>query len=648
MKNIFYQVSLAAAVFLSGCANEWLVSEEGSDDGVAVRVNLDVPGGATRGLTDAQQRAVRTIDVFVFDEASRLVDWRYGRLDANGSEFEAQLTPGKNGERFRLMVLANVRTTTYNLFGDGIGSGSGNVDLGGHKGKSYAEIVKLLETAVPSYDNVLQNGLPMWGELEESVELKNNATNTLSITLLRSMARVDVGTHPNPGYDSDGKITGWEALSNFSLEEVHVFKANTHYAIAPNRDVYDFDDKSVHDYTLPANKETFSPYTLLYSDEEQGDGTVTRNAADKGVALTGSIFLGETDVKMTANGTYGDENHTERIALVVGGHYAGRSEMSYYRLDFLDEGSDTDLRDILRNNDYQIVITSCSGPGKPTPDDAYETKIVDMTFVVVPWNEAQQDHDLSENMFHLWVNSSFLRFGYRASTQTLEVDTDYTSYDVPISYPAGWKVAKIEYLSGGTGWITSPTLSTTGGTGKTSIDITVAENPNFSSFSSLRSARITIKAGNMSKYITVWQHERTRLRIDVQPEEFTEENGAYQDYLFRQGEEASYTMTIRASLTNDSGLINGNDPITYTWYYIARPHGTPIGAPSRDPELVPSRFISNGGRSVTASAMWIEDFDDNREKGGDSAIFYCVVSSPEAEESVTSDMIRTDVALHIE
>lgn len=498
MKHIELKtVCLAAVMLLAGCVKEAEVKTNDTRGDVTVRMNLNVPGHVvTRGLSVAQEDAVRTIDLLVFDKDLELIDLRHGEILNREGELSllATIRASKDAQDvFRLMVLANVRGTLHNILGDGD-------DLGGHKGKSYSAMVGILEAAVSDYPHILRNGLPMWGEPKDPLLLMaGEITVDEPLDMLRSLARIDVGTNPTPAFAANGKITGWDALPNFSLEEVHVYNANTHYALSA-RAAYNFTGGAagtVNGYTLPSTAGKHSD-ELPYSDQEQGDGTVLRATGGKGVALTGSIYAGEANVKM--GGAYGDANHTDRMALVVGGRYSRDTahpnttgEMSYYRLDFTS-GTAAALMDILRNRDYQIVITSCSGPGKPTPDEAFETVKVDMTAIVRAWDtEYENDFDFG-NQYYLKVNKSAFMFEAYPDTQTLEVETDY---------PGGWRVAEIKVryppTGGGLPWIRGITTSTAGGTGKTSIDIKTYDNtdPKYNCL-----AEITIKAGNMSKTIT--------------------------------------------------------------------------------------------------------------------------------------------------
>ncbi len=282
---IFY---IAAALMLAGCAKETELDTGGGTTGeegdVTVVMSLNVPCAATtRALNQTQEEAVHTVDILVFDKTLKLVDWQYGQLKTSGGEvsFSAMLKASKDdNDKFRIVVLANVRELTYAKLGDG------QFEAYKSAGKNYDFIVGLLETSVPSYAALGLKGVPMWGELQDPVKLVNNTTNEYDMDLLRSLARIDVGTNSNPQYSAEGQITGWTALTNFSLEEVRVYNAQTHYALTA-RPNYNFNDKKVNTYTIPATSSTDSS-PRIYSDNGQDENLISRTAG-KGYALTGNF-----------------------------------------------------------------------------------------------------------------------------------------------------------------------------------------------------------------------------------------------------------------------------------------------------------------------------------------------------------------------
>jgi hypothetical protein len=84
--------------------------------------------------------------------------------------------------------------------------------------------------------------------------------------------------------------------------------------------------------------------------------------------------MAEADVAL--GGKYGDDNHLRRPCMVVKGRYkpigaTSFNASSFYRVDFIT--SSRQLHDILRNHNYQVVITAVSGPGKNSVAEALET-----------------------------------------------------------------------------------------------------------------------------------------------------------------------------------------------------------------------------------------------------------------------------------
>ena len=407
--------ALALMLVLAGCATEEPIDRggEGMEDDVTVVMSLKLPGGAaTRGLSATQEGAVNTVDVFVFDKDLQFTDWQYGQLENNSGilSFSAILKASKASEdKFRILVLANARNLTYSLFN--------GANFNGHKGETYAQIRALLQGAVPTYADLSAKGIPMWGELENMILLNKNTGNNYNMDLLRSLARIDVGTHPSPTYAATGQITGWSALTNFSVEGVYVYKAGTTYAAATDRSHYSYTSKGVSAVSLPSpNTKTSTP--TVYSDSQLA-GTVTRNSG-KGVSITGNVYTGESNVIM--GGTYGDSNHLNRMAVVVAGYYSpnpatpNTTTLSYYRLDFLEGTSSTVLMDVLRNHDYQIVIRSVNGPGQTTADLAYESMNADISATILTWSGAGQGSTVIDGQYYLKVSEYDLKYEKWPST----------------------------------------------------------------------------------------------------------------------------------------------------------------------------------------------------------------------------------------
>lgn len=494
-------MAVALMGLLPGCSTEIAVDSGGAgtvsaQEGVTVVMTLNIPGAATtRALTSAQEDAVNNVDILVFDKNLKLVDWQYGQLTNNSGEvaFSAILQSSRdNNDKFRIMALANVRAVTYALFN--------GADLGGHKDESYGDVCAALKASVPAYSGLLSKGIPMWGEIENAI-LINSTNYSYSMDLLRSLARIDIGTNANPAYDTaTGQITGWAALTNFSVEGVYAYNTGTAYALAPDRANYSFSSKKVSAATFPAS------YTKNSTPQEYSDnaisGTVTRTGTT-GISITGNIYTGEDDVVMA--GTYGDNNHLNRMALVVAGYYSEDPEnpntttCSYYRLDFVESTDDPTLMNLLRNHDYQVVIKAVKGPGSPTKEEAFKKYNTEIVASVLTWIPANQGATVVDGQNFLSVSDHDLELGKWANADTrITIETNMSDWKATILNPADtW----IQLYNASTGVAADPLTGVSGG----ELRFSVGEIPTGVTD---RTAQIRITAGTMTLDVMVKQTDR--------------------------------------------------------------------------------------------------------------------------------------------
>jgi hypothetical protein len=386
------------------------------------------------------------------------------------------------------MALANVRHITYPLFG-------GN-NFGGHKGQTYDQIVALLKSAIPSYSELSSKGLPMWGALQNMVEIKPNAAN-YSMDMLRSAVRIDVGTNNAPSFDAQGKAT-YAALGNFSLQEVRLYKAIDSYMVAPAWNAYNFSQDGVTTTTIPTTAAK-NANSLVYSSNVDVDV-----ATGNGYSLVGNIYTGETDIAM--GGSYGDDNHLNRTAIVVVGYYTpddaateNTTTLSYYRLDFTSGSSKTLFPALLRNHDYQFVITSVDGPGSPDEPTAISKFNTDMTASIFDWTDADVKGSVFEGQDYLSVSEKEFTLSHWPKADT--------RINVNTSIDAGWSAT---IITPNASWIqlydltqnpAVPAATVTGASGD-DIRFSVDDNP---ANPPTRTATIRVTAGGMSIDVIVTQ-----------------------------------------------------------------------------------------------------------------------------------------------
>ncbi len=387
----------------------------------------------THALTASQESEVTDIHVLVFDENDELIDIREAESVQNGS-FSVTLPASVRGEMFNLSVLANVDE----LFA-GVGYDVQAI-AGGRTDRQAIVEALYIDVDGPLYTDDMGT-IPMWGETGP-IELTQGA-NIHRIELIRSLARVDVGvgvpimtddatrTYEWTGLDEDG-----EAIP-FELTGVYVVRPNDRYAVMPLPENLD-PLSEVASELLP----TVPPGTGQFTLDESKQLFSFTNIQDQRY-LTRNIYLPSADVIM--GGSSEDGNHTNRMAIVIGGRYNGSSDVNYYRVDFA-EG--TVLDDVLRNHLYRFNIVGVTGPGYATVEDAYSNDAMNMVVNVVDWDESKtinmyvdgsyffaiSDHDVVFEPFGGQTFTAQIRTNVSEFSMSLDKTTYLVSGDTPSVY----------------------------------------------------------------------------------------------------------------------------------------------------------------------------------------------------------------------
>lgn len=133
-----------------------------------------------------------------------------------------------------------------------------------------------------------------------------------------------------------------------------------------------------------------------------------------------TMYFPETDVKRTADGFIGDENHLERFCILIQGTYKGQG-YNIYRIDLKKEATPPadapegrkyyDPVDIIRNTNYRIEITNVYGSGDYNHWwNAYATRNSRMEATIEPWTE-EMHYQAIDGGHWISVDSRQLLFG---------------------------------------------------------------------------------------------------------------------------------------------------------------------------------------------------------------------------------------------
>lgn len=491
IKTVLYNSLLICTTFFVSCTADEHESGGGITSSEAqVKITLQMPQAATPepttyAISEADENHVETIDVLAFKaDDSKASGWAFSYSakgtsisDAGGtagSKKQFTVTVIKDATQQTFVILANARQEVTDLGQIGLGtdkdillarlvsSNSGKWDA--NEGKDEDAVDK---TFAP---------FPMWGEVKVTV---TDATTQLSgISMLRSIARVDMLLS--------------EGVTNFKLDEVHIYNSKNRGHIVPDPDNM-LNSKAVS-ATIP-------------------DGTINNTAALAYTVPESMERLFERSVYLYEAAAVASDKASDATAIVVGGTYGSDQQTTYYRIDFLNEDKQT-YRDILRNHKYRFNITSVSGRGYATPDEAFNAKPVNMKVEIKVWDDGQAGDIVFGQYYISFDPGRQLSFFTDADAGTIHIKTDY---------PAGFEITKITELSadGQTEiditdgeWLTADKeLGTKYGAGETDValGVEVVENTT----NKERSGYIYISAGQLEAKISVTQSTDPKISLSI-------------------------------------------------------------------------------------------------------------------------------------
>ncbi|MDR1883443.1 MAG: FimB/Mfa2 family fimbrial subunit, partial [Prevotella sp.] len=198
-----------------------------------IRMQITVPGLApapTYALSTADETHVSTVDVLVFNASDNtFLCHAVGQSiatdgnDSNKKTFDVDLRSAGYRNSY-VMVVANAHDAVQDVV-DAFTSSPPTL--------SPATVAKAMQSMTfdsPGKWNVAKTNdtdftpLPMWGMIPGTVSL--GETNTPPVSMLRSVARIDVGVN-FPEDTDDGTETGLGLTpsTTFTLEEVHLYNS---------------------------------------------------------------------------------------------------------------------------------------------------------------------------------------------------------------------------------------------------------------------------------------------------------------------------------------------------------------------------------------------------------------------------------------
>ncbi|MCE8503881.1 DUF1566 domain-containing protein [Bacteroides thetaiotaomicron] len=333
-------------------------------------INLSVSAANTGTIMDNEESAsaIKSLCILQFNVINgnafgTLRHVGMGTETSSGKYSATLLQSVDNNDKYKLVILANFPDGNYGIFYRMLG-------------KSYAEVQQAcLSAELAGESNVLeftaQQPFPMFGIAKDGIpQIINENMDLGTVSLVRVVARVDIGI----GTKSANGNTWSKGSVQFVMTQVQIWKDGKQYAYMPVENNF---SSSAGTLTINSPSPVGHTETKIYGSSYIASGTY---CAEK-------IYLPEAGLNW---GDVYDANHTNRLAIIVGGKYNGSAMETFYRVDFTNDDSGAKMN-ILRNHVYQFTIKKVEAAGYGTAELAYNSKPKNLGFeaTVEPWTEGQ-------------------------------------------------------------------------------------------------------------------------------------------------------------------------------------------------------------------------------------------------------------------
>lgn len=453
----------------------------------------------TRAITAQDETHVEELDVLVFSVQGDQERYLYhavpeaGWTSASGS-FSVKLRNREHlNDYHRIVLVANLHERIVQLkssFQSGV--------------TTKAEVFDRITFATATPWNAAGSDdftpIPMWGELSDPVTVSPATSSLGAVTLLRALARVNVGVNfqlvGENLYQAQGLASGG-APEPFMLTGIKVYHARNMGHAAPLAAVCD--NYIVSAPTIPQAAVAAPPLTYVYTTP----GGV--------LSSMNEIYIPESDNKNAGN--------DDRLFLLLKGYYTAPgsaaqnvSQESWYKVDFYDRGASgqpyENPIDILRNHHYMVNITSVDGPGSETEEEAARSFNTKMEADIKAWNDADPGEIVIEGVYSLSVSEKNITLGRGASA--------YRQFTVTTDYPLGWNLEVTNSPSSGgnaVDWLSVSPGGESGDAGTTPVTLVLTRHDG----DEPRIAYIRVTAGRMTNVVQVTQLPSELLSLSLKP-----------------------------------------------------------------------------------------------------------------------------------
>lgn len=346
---------------LSSCQQEEPYSNRTPPGSTLVNLSVSASNSDVTLVSDDPASAIKSLCILQFNANGN----DFGTLRhvgigtenvAGGGKYSATLLQSVDtNDKYKFVVLAN--------FPNGYGV------FQGMTGKSYAAVQQacLSEEISGNLGFDTNNCFPMFGIPKDGTpEVIDETLDLGSVSLVRAVARVDIGIGKK-----DANTNTWSKNGvKFNMTQIQIWKSGKQYAYMPLEDNFTSTGGTL---TITDPSPVAAVETKVYGSTYITNGTYCAK----------KIYLPEADLQW---GSVYDANHTNRLAIIVGGKYNGSQKETFYRVDLTNDQT-SETMNILRNHIYQLTIKSVMDDGYDTAELAYKSvpKNIGFTAELAAW-----------------------------------------------------------------------------------------------------------------------------------------------------------------------------------------------------------------------------------------------------------------------
>lgn len=435
MKNRYklFRTILLLPLLLQSCHKEPLELRSGNDTLITLSVRVpaeNTPG--TRAMTDANESAVATMDIFLFKTSTDGGGFVHHTTASqvtigndNKGTFSVQLPIGT----YDMVLIANARSQCTTALASLTAASTRT---------SLQQALTVTNTGKWKADDNDYTPIPMWGQVTPAIITEGCKIEGINLT--RMLSRINVTPAQN--------------LTNFTLTHVYLYHHFTEGFIIPQD----------NDWALVGGKPTASDPSLAPAWTHSSAAPLEYTGAEAAGQCVNEIYTFEAPAADLTD----DSKNT---FLVIGGKYGTDISSTFYRIDLAADQSGTLTHlPLLRNHKYEIFIRAVTGSGAATYSDAASAPAYNLKSELVVIDEGDMQYFVYDDHYFLGADDREMEVDHNAGQHTFEVRTDH---------PQGWRAVvsgsatEVTALTGG--WLTIDAPAN-GGTGTSDLNYTVLAN----------------------------------------------------------------------------------------------------------------------------------------------------------------------------